>query len=41
MISVMLFGAYVAALVWMRRMAARKPLPRFIGSTTRQQEARP
>jgi hypothetical protein len=30
MISVMLFGAYVAALVWMRRMAARKPLPRFM-----------
>ena len=27
-------------LVWMRRMAAGKPLPRFIGSTARQQEAR-
>jgi tight adherence protein B len=40
MILVLLLGAYVATLVWMRRMAAGKPLPRFIGSTARQQEAR-
>jgi tight adherence protein B len=37
MILVLLLGAYVATLVWMRRMAAGKPLPRFIGATTRQQ----
>jgi hypothetical protein len=30
MILVLLLGAYVATLVWMRRMAAGKPLPRFI-----------
>jgi Flp pilus assembly protein TadB len=40
MILVLLLGAYVATLVWMRRMATGKPLPRFIGSTARQQ-ARP
>ena len=40
MILVLLLGGYVATLVWMRRMAAGKPLPRFIGSTARQQEAR-
>jgi Flp pilus assembly protein TadB len=37
MILVLLLGAYVATLVWMRRMAAGKPLPRFIGATARQQ----
>jgi tight adherence protein B len=37
MILVLLLGSYVATLVWMRRMAAGKPLPRFIGSTARQQ----
>jgi tight adherence protein B len=41
MILVLLLSAYVATLVWMRRMATGKALPRFIGSTTRQQEARP
>jgi tight adherence protein B len=41
MILVLLLGAYVATLVWMRRMAAGKPLPRFIGAAARQQEARP
>ena len=40
MILVLLLGGYVATLVWMRRMAAGKPLPRFIGATARQQEAR-
>jgi tight adherence protein B len=40
MILVLLLGGYVATLVWMRRMAAGKPLPRFIGSTARQQEGR-
>jgi Flp pilus assembly protein TadB len=39
LILVLLLGAYVATLVWMRRMAAGKPLPRFIGSAARQQEA--
>jgi tight adherence protein B len=39
MILVLLLGAYVATLVWMRRMAAGKPLPRFIGSTAQHQEA--
>ena len=37
MILVLLLGAYVATLVWMRRMATGKPLPRFIGATARQQ----
>jgi tight adherence protein B len=37
MILVLLLGAYVATLVWMRRMAAGKPLPRFIGATARLQ----
>jgi hypothetical protein len=37
MILVLLLGGYVATLVWMRRMAAGKPLPRFIGATARQQ----
>jgi tight adherence protein B len=37
MILVLLLGAYVATLVWMRRMAAGKPLSRFIGATARQQ----
>jgi Flp pilus assembly protein TadB len=35
-ILVLLLSSYVATLVWMRRMAAGKPLPRFIGSTARQ-----
>ena len=37
MILVMLLSLYVATLVWMRRMAAGKPLPRFIGVAARQQ----
>ena len=37
MILVLLLGGYVATLVWMRRMAAGKPLPRFIGATAPQQ----
>jgi tight adherence protein B len=37
MILVLLLGGYVATLVWMRRMAAGKPLPRFIGSSARQE----
>jgi tight adherence protein B len=37
MILVLLLGGYVATLVWMRRMAAGKPLPRFIGAAARQQ----
>ncbi len=32
---VLLLGLYVATLVWMRRMATGKPLPRFIGATAR------
>jgi tight adherence protein B len=40
MILVLLLGGYVATLVWMRRMAAGKPLPRFLGATARQQEGR-
>jgi Flp pilus assembly protein TadB len=40
MILVLLLGGYVATLVWMRRMATGKPLPRFIRSTPRQHEAR-
>jgi hypothetical protein len=30
MILVVLLAAYVATLVWMRRMASGKPLPRFL-----------
>jgi tight adherence protein B len=37
MILMLLLGGYVATLVWMRRMAAGKPLPRIIGATARQQ----
>jgi tight adherence protein B len=37
MILLLLLGGYVATLVWMRRMAAGKPLPRFIGSSARQE----
>ncbi len=34
-ILAVLLAAYVAGLIWMRRMAAGKPLPRFIGATAR------
>jgi tight adherence protein B len=37
MILVLLLSSYVATLVWMRRMATGKPLPRFIGSSARQE----
>jgi Flp pilus assembly protein TadB len=37
MILVLLLSLYVATLVWMRRMAAGKTLPRFIGVSTSQQ----
>jgi Flp pilus assembly protein TadB len=37
MILILLLGFYVATLVWMRRMAAGKPLPRFIGVAASQQ----
>jgi tight adherence protein B len=40
MILLLLLAGYVATLVWMRHMAAGKPLPRFIGSTARHQAAR-
>ena len=40
MILALLLGAYVAVLVWMRKMAAGKPLPRFIGAAVRQEAAR-
>ncbi|MBM6402292.1 type II secretion system F family protein [Phycicoccus sonneratiae] len=33
---VVLLGLYVATLVWMRSMAAGRPLPRFIGTPARQ-----
>jgi hypothetical protein len=29
---VLLLSAYVATLIWMRRMAAGKPLPRFLAT---------
>ena len=35
MILILLLGLYVATLVWMRRMATGKPLPRFIGAAAR------
>lgn len=35
-----LLGAYVAVLIWMRRMAAGKPLPRFIGAAAQAEAAR-
>ena len=35
-----LLGAYVAVLIWMRRMAAGKPLPRFIGKAASEEAAR-
>lgn len=40
MILALLLGAYVTVLVWMRKMAAGKPLPRFIGAAVRQEAAR-
>lgn len=40
LILALLLGAYVAVLVWMRKMAAGKPLPRFIGAAARQEAAR-
>ncbi|CCH75947.1 putative integral membrane protein [Nostocoides japonicum T1-X7] len=35
LLLVLLLGIYVATLVWMRRMSAGKPLPRFIGSAAK------
>ncbi|NLI85086.1 MAG: hypothetical protein GX440_06780 [Propionibacterium sp.] len=35
-----LLGAYAAVLIWMRRMAAGKPLPRFIGVAAREEASR-
>lgn len=35
-----LLGAYTAVLIWMRRMAAGKPLPRFIGVAAREEASR-
>ena len=35
-----LLGAYAAVLIWMRRMAAGKPLPRFIGTAARVEASR-
>lgn len=35
-----LLAGYVGVLVWMRRMAAGKPLPRFIGEAARQEASR-
>ena len=32
MILVVLLSAYVATLIWMRRMATGKPLPRFLAT---------
>ena len=40
MILALLLAAYVGLLVWMKRMAAGKPLPRFIGTTARAEAAR-
>lgn len=40
MILAVLLGLYVATLVWMRRMATGKALPRFIGATARQEARR-
>ena len=37
---VLLLGCYVALLVWMRRMAAGTPLPRFLGAQLRQSGGR-
>ncbi len=39
MLAVML-AAYVGVLVWMRAMAAGKPLPRFIGTAAREEASR-
>ena len=39
-ILALLLGVYVAVLVWMRRMAAGKPLPRFIGAAARGEAVR-
>lgn len=36
----LLLAAYVAVLVWMRRMAAGKQLPRFIGAAAREEATR-
>jgi Flp pilus assembly protein TadB len=37
LLLVALLGLYVAVLVWMRRMVAGRPLPRFIGTAARNQ----
>lgn len=37
---VLLLSAYVATLIWMRRMAAGKPLPRFLASRSNMEVAR-
>ena len=40
MILALLLAGYVGLLVWMKRMEAGKPLPRFIGTTARAEAAR-
>jgi tight adherence protein B len=40
LILVVLLAAYVATLVWMRRMAAGAPLPRFLAAPTRERGRR-
>lgn len=40
LILALLLGAYVGVLVWMRKMAAGKPLPRFIGAHAREEATR-
>ena len=37
LLFIALLAAYVAVLVWMRRMVAGTPLPRFIGTAARNQ----
>lgn len=40
LILAVLLGAYVGVLIWMRAMAAGKPLPRFIGAAARVEASR-
>lgn len=40
LILAVLLGAYVGVLIWMRAMAAGKPLPRFIGAAARAEASR-
>jgi hypothetical protein len=39
MLLTVLMGLYLAALLWMRRISAATPLPRFMGTTVADRQA--